>query len=126
MQNSRWCGLAHEQGEGKEAPEELREARAQLAAEQAAYEEETARAFSPSKDSQELLMAALTKAFDRACEALLRDHAALARTEHDNARVLNNRCHSFRASRSADHRAQHAVRSRCGLHLTSSAHVLQR
>ncbi|KAK9907680.1 hypothetical protein WJX75_008040 [Coccomyxa subellipsoidea] len=79
------------EGEGKEAPEELREARAQLAAEQAAYEEETARAFSPSKDSQELLMAALTKAFDRACKALLRDHAALARTEHDNARVLNNR-----------------------------------
>ncbi len=46
----------------------------------------------PSKDAQELFMAALNRAYERACEALLRDHAALARTEHDNQRVLNNRC----------------------------------
>ena len=70
----------------------MREARSQQAVEQAAYEEQAAHAFMPSKDSQELFMAAMTRAFDRACEALLQDHAALARTEHDNERVLNNRC----------------------------------
>ncbi len=66
--------------------------RAELAQEKMAWEEEAARAFSPSKDAQELFMAALVRAYERACEALLRDHAALARTEHDNQRVLNNRC----------------------------------
>lgn len=54
--------------------------------------EEAGRAFMPSKDAQELFMAALIRAYERACEALLRDHAALARIEHDNQRVLNNRC----------------------------------
>jgi len=77
---------------GEEESEELSAARAQLAQEQAAYEEEVTLAFVPSQDSQELFLAALTRAYERACEALLSEHAALARTEHDNARVLNNRC----------------------------------
>ncbi|CAL8462985.1 g2519 [Coccomyxa elongata] len=77
------------EGEGK--PEELAAVRAEVAQEKMAWEEEAARAFSPSKDDQELFMAALVRAYERACEALLRDHAALARTEDDNQRVLNNR-----------------------------------
>lgn len=78
--------------EGDEESEELCAARAELAQQQAAYEEEVKLAFLPSEDSQELFLAALTRAYDKACEALLCEHAALARTEHDNARVLNNRC----------------------------------
>lgn len=83
-------------------PEELAVARARLAEERAAWEEEAGWAFMPSKDAQELFMAALMRAYERACEALLRDHAALARTEHDNQRVLNNRCRTFPRPSSSD------------------------
>ncbi|BDA48017.1 Regulator of nonsense transcripts 2 [Coccomyxa sp. Obi] len=82
---------APSEAEGEGEPEELAVARAELAQERAAWEEEAACAFVPSKDAQELFLAALVRAYERACEALLRDHAALARTEHDNQRVLNNR-----------------------------------
>lgn len=40
---------------------------------------------------QELLLAAMTRAYERGGEALLAEHAALAATEAENARVLNSR-----------------------------------
>jgi hypothetical protein len=41
--------------------------------------------------AKELFLGAMGRAFERGCEALLAEHAALAATEAENARVLNSR-----------------------------------
>ena len=57
----------------------------------AAYEAGAGALSRPHKNMQGLFLAAVSQAFDRASEALVREHAALLVTEQDNARVLNHR-----------------------------------
>ena len=64
---------------------------AELAASLAAYQAEAKALGRPHKEMQGLFRAAVSQAFDRACEALVQEHAALLATEQDNARVLNHR-----------------------------------
>ena len=45
----------------------------------------------PHKDMQGLFLAAVSRSFEKACEALSQEHSALLATEQDNARVLNHR-----------------------------------
>ncbi len=64
---------------------------AELAYLLAAYAAEAKALGRPHKEMQRLFLAAVSQAFDKACEALVQEHAALLATEQDNARVLNHR-----------------------------------
>ena len=70
----------------------MAEATAALAAEQAAYDAEVARAFSPPSDAREQFRRLADRGFDAAAAALLREHAALADAERETLRILNTRC----------------------------------
>ena len=45
----------------------------------------------PHKDMHGLFLAAVSRSFEKACEALSQEHSSLLATEQDNARVLNHR-----------------------------------
>ena len=75
------------QEEGPTASEED----AELAPALAAYEAAVKALGRPHRDAQDLFLAAVSQAFDRASEALVQEHAALLATEQDNARILNHR-----------------------------------
>ena len=45
----------------------------------------------PHRDMQGLFLAAVSQAFEKACEAMSQEHSTLLATEQDNARVLNHR-----------------------------------
>ena len=55
------------------------------------YQAATAEMNRPHKDMQGLFLAAVSRAFEKACEALSQEHSALLATEHNNGRVLNHR-----------------------------------
>ena len=57
----------------------------------AEYQAATAEMNRPHKDMQVLFLAAVSRSWEKACEALSQEHAALLATEQDNARVLNHR-----------------------------------
>ena len=75
----------------------MAEAAAALAAEQAAYDAEAARMFTPPGDARERFRRVTERGFDAAAAALLREHAALAEAERETLRILNNRCVPGRA-----------------------------
>ena len=56
-----------------------------------AYEAAASEIERPHKDMRGSFLKEVSKAFDSACEALVREHEALLATEQDNARVLNHR-----------------------------------
>lgn len=74
-----------------DASENTAALQAQLRAAQEAYDAELKLAYRPPKDCQDLLMSTLRGAFERACAALLQEHADLGKTEQENARILNSR-----------------------------------
>ena len=57
----------------------------------AEYHAATAEMNRPHKDMQGLFLAAVSRSFEKTCEALSQEHSALLATEQDNARVLNHR-----------------------------------
>ena len=57
-----------------------------------AYKAAASKMERPHKDMRGSFLKEVGKAFNSACEALVREHEALLATEQDNARVLNHRC----------------------------------
>ena len=79
--------LQEEAAQDAPASEPDQELRSALAEYQAA----TAEMNRPHKDMQGLFLAAVSRSWEKACEALSQEHSALLATEQDNARVLNHR-----------------------------------